>query len=30
MKLCIKNARHLEAPVDLLIEDGKILTMTPA
>jgi dihydroorotase len=30
MKLCIQNARHLEAPVDLLTADGKILTMTPA
>lgn len=30
MRLCIKNARHLEAPVDLLADDGKILTMMPA
>lgn len=30
MTLCIKNARHLEAPVDLLIDGAKILTMTPA
>jgi dihydroorotase len=24
------NARHLDAPVDLLVEDGRIATMTPA
>ena len=30
MTLCIKNARHLDAPVDLLVRDGKIVTMTPA
>lgn len=30
MTLCIKNARHLEAPVDLLIHGAEILTMTPA
>ena len=30
MRLCIKNARHLEAPVDLLVTGGKITTMTPA
>ena len=30
MRLCIKNARHLEAPVDLLVDGDKILTMTPA
>ena len=29
MTLCIKNARHLDAPVDLLVRDGKIVTMTP-
>ena len=28
--LCIANARHLEAPVDLLIREDKIVTMTPA
>ncbi len=30
MRLCIKNARHLEAPVDLLVTGGTITTMTPA
>ena len=30
MKFFLKNARHLGAPVDLLCEDGKIVTMTPA
>ncbi|MDO5484561.1 MAG: amidohydrolase family protein, partial [Desulfovibrionaceae bacterium] len=30
MMLCITNARHLEAPVDLLVDNGKIVTMTPA
>ena len=30
MTLCLKNARHLDAPVDLLIRDGRVLTMTPA
>ena len=30
MTLCIKNARHLDAPVDLLVRDGKVVTMTPA
>ena len=30
MSLLIKNARHLEAPVDLLVRHGKIVTMTPA
>lgn len=30
MTLCIKNARHLDAPVDLLVRDGRVLTMTPA
>lgn len=30
MRLCIKNARHLEAPVDLLVDGDKIMTMTPA
>lgn len=30
MTLCIKNARHLEAPVDLLVDGDRILTMTPA
>ncbi|MBQ9453869.1 MAG: dihydroorotase [Desulfovibrio sp.] len=29
MTLCIKNARHLEAQVDILVRDGRILTMTP-
>ncbi len=28
--LAIRNAIHLDAPVDLLINDGKIVTMTPA
>ena len=30
MRLCIKNARHLEAPVDLLVDGDRIMTMTPA
>lgn len=30
MTLCIRNARHLDAPVDLLVDDGRIVTMTPA
>ncbi|QCC86304.1 dihydroorotase [Desulfovibrio desulfuricans] len=30
MSLLIKNARHLGAPVDLLVRHGKIVTMTPA
>ncbi|WP_308621132.1 dihydroorotase [uncultured Desulfovibrio sp.] len=30
MTLCIRNARHLDAPVDLLVADGRIVTMTPA
>lgn len=30
MKLCITNARHLGAPVNLLVEDGIIRTMVPA
>ena len=30
MTLCIKNARHLDAPVDLLVRGGRVLTMTPA
>ena len=30
MYLCVKNALHLEALVDLLIEDERIVTMTPA
>ena len=30
MTLCITNARHLEAPVDLLVDGDKIVTMTPA
>ena len=30
MSLLIKNARHLDAPVDLLVRHGKIVTMTPA
>ena len=28
MTLCIKNARHLDAPVDLLVRDGKIVLFT--
>lgn len=28
--LLIKNALHLDAPVDLLVNEGKIVTMTPA
>ena len=24
MTLCIKNARHLDAPVDLLVRDGNV------
>lgn len=30
MTLCIRNARHLGAPVDLLIRDGRVAAMTPA
>lgn len=30
MRLCIKNARHLGAPVDLLVDGDTIMTMTPA
>ena len=30
MKLCISNARHLEAPVDLLVDGTRIVTMSPA
>ena len=30
MYCCVKNAKHLEAPVDLFFEDDKIVTMTPA
>ena len=30
MTLCIRNARHLDAPVDLLVEGDRIVTMTPA
>ena len=29
MTFCVKNARHLEAPVDVFVDDGKIVTMTP-
>lgn len=29
MYCCIRNAKHLEASVDLLIRDDKIVTMTP-
>ncbi len=29
MKFCLSNARYLDAAVDLLVEDGKILTLTP-
>lgn len=29
MTLCIKNARHQEAPVDLLVNGAEILTMIP-
>ena len=28
--LCIANARHQSAPVDLLVDGDKMLTMTPA
>lgn len=28
--LCVKNARHLEAAVDLLVDGSRIVTMTPA
>ena len=27
MTLCIKNARHLDAPVDLLVRDGSRIVM---
>lgn len=30
MTFCLKNARHLDAPVDVLVRDGRIVTMTPA
>lgn len=30
MTLCIRNARHLDAPVDLLVDGARIVTMTPA
>ena len=30
MTFCLKNARHLGAPVDVLVRDGRIVTMTPA
>ena len=30
MKFCLTNARHLGCDVDLHIEDGKVVTMTPA
>lgn len=30
MPLCIRNAIHLDAPVDLLLDGAKIVTMTPA
>ncbi len=30
MTLCIRNALHLEAPVDLLVDGGKVVSMTPA
>lgn len=30
LMLRIENARHLDAPVDLIVEQGKIVTMTPA
>ncbi len=30
MKLCVKNALHLGARVDIHVADGKIATMTPA
>ncbi|MBO4301464.1 MAG: dihydroorotase [Desulfovibrio sp.] len=30
MTLCITNARHLGAPVDLLVHEGRVATMTPA
>ena len=30
MTLCITNARHLGSPVDVLVRDGRIVTMTPA
>ena len=28
--ICIRNARHLGAPVDLLVDSDRIVTMTPA
>ena len=28
MYCCVKNAKHLEAKVDLFFEDDKIVTMT--
>ncbi len=30
MKFCLVNARYLEASVDLLVEDGRVVTMMPA
>jgi dihydroorotase len=30
MTLCIANARHLGAPVDLLVTGGRVTTLTPA
>ncbi len=30
MTFCLKNARHLDAPVDVIVRDGRIVTMTPA
>ncbi|MDO5536842.1 MAG: dihydroorotase [Desulfovibrionaceae bacterium] len=30
MKLCLTNALYLEASVDLLVEDGRVVTMMPA
>lgn len=30
MTCCIQNARHLDAPVDLLIHEGRIASLTPA
>ena len=29
MKFCLTNAQYLEAPVDVLVEDGHIVTMMP-
>ncbi|MDR1857771.1 MAG: dihydroorotase [Desulfovibrio sp.] len=30
MKLCVRNATHLEASVDLFVAEGRIVTMTPS